>query len=478
MESDMRIGPLKQVTSLLRSKAVAALAHLRPVANELRRRAEDVIERSGLRPHLEKLFLRSKALVARLAPQLRVGKLSSRSKAAIGFVVLCFAFGAILIGSKADRGRADADLKSPAKSERGVFRLTPKQWATLTIEPVAIQSFRTEQRTEGKITVDEDRSTPIFSPYAGRVTKLLVSPGDTVQRGQPLFVLEAADSVQGQNDFITAVTAVNKARSQVTLTETTERRLHNLYDANAMPLKDWQQAQADLTAAKNDLRTAETTLEAMRNRLRILGKTDAEIDTFQQSGAITPDSTVYAPLAGTIVQRKVGPGQYITAGSSDPVFVIGDLSTVWLVAFVRESDASKVKLDQTIRFTVLTYPDQVFEAKINYIATSIDPASRRLMVRATIDNSQALLKLEMFASVIIVTDEGVPMTAVPREAVIYEGDIARAWVAVEEMAVELRTVKLGLSNGRLIQVLDGLAPGEKVVTRGSLFIDRMASGGQ
>lgn len=405
-------------------------------------------------------------------------KLSPRSWLTIGAAVLSVVFGTILVAWNVNRGDAASDLKSQAKQEDGRFYPTPTQWATLTVQPVDAHKFRTEYLTEGKIAVDEDRSTQIFSPYAGRVTKLLVVPGDTVQRGQPLFILEAADSVQAQNDFIAAVTAVNKARSQLNLTETVERRLHNLYNDHAIALKDWQQAQADLTAAQNDLRTAQTALEAMRNRLRILGKTNAEIDTFQQTGIITPDSTVYAPLEGTIVQRKVGPGQYISAGSSDPVFIIGDLSTVWLVAFMRESDAPKIKIGQAVKFTVLAYPDRVFEAKINYIAAAIDPNSRRRMVRATIDNSDGLLTPEMFASVtIFVADEGAtPSVAVPREAVIYEGDVARVWVVLDDKSVELRRIKLGLSNGELIQVTDGLKPGEKIITRGSLFIDRMAAG--
>lgn len=394
-------------------------------------------------------------------------------------VAAVVAFGAIVVMWKSSRGAnpADAGRQSQINDEPGIFRPTATQLATLTVQPVELHRFRTEHLTEGKIAVDEDHSTPIFSPYAGRVTKLQVAPGDVVQRGQSLFVLEAADSVQAQNDFIAAVAAVNKARSQTTLTETSERRLHNLYLGKAMPLKDWQQAQADLTAANNDLRAAETALEAMRNRLRLMGKTAAEITAFQRTGAITPDSTVYAPLAGTIVQRKVGPGQYITAASSDPVFVIGDLSTIWLVAFVRESESSKVKVGQTVKFTVLAYPDREFEAKINYVAASIDPNSRRLMVRATVDNSWTPLKPETFASVTIVIAEGNPAVAVPREAVIYEGDHARVWVAVDDTGIELRQIKLGLLNGQMIQVLDGLEPGEKVVTRGSLFIDRMAAGG-
>jgi cobalt-zinc-cadmium efflux system membrane fusion protein len=160
------------------------------------------------------------------------------------------------------------------------------------------------------------------------------------------------------------------------------------------------------------------------------------------------------------------------------VFLIGNISKVWLIAFIRESDAPKVKIDQMIKFTVLAYPEREFEARINYVATSMDPTSHRLMVRATIDNSEGLLKPEMFASVRIVTDEGGPTAAVPREAVIYEGDTARVWVAREDQGVELRNIRLGLSSARTVQVLDGLEPGEKIITRGSLFIDRVAMSSQ
>src|SRR5262249_56753396 len=126
-----------------------------------------------------------------------------------------------------------------------------------------------------------------------------------------------------------------------------------------------------------------------------------EIGEFQTTGHISAETPILAPIAGTIVQRKVGPGQYVTAGASDPVFVIGDLSTVWLVAFVRETDAAFVQVGQDVAFTVLAYPDRTFTARINYVATALDPASRRLLVRATIDNPDTLLKPEMYANVSI-----------------------------------------------------------------------------
>lgn len=374
---------------------------------------------------------------------------------------------------------ASASVPEPVLRDPSRFYPTAAQWSSFTVEPVASQSFRDELVTEGKIAVDEDRSTAIFAPYTGRVAKLAAAPGDHVEKGQPLFVLEATDTVQAQNEFITATAAVEKARAQVNLAETVERRQHNLYDANAGALRDWQQAQADLTNARNDLRGAQTTLEAMRNRLRLIGRSEAEIDNFQKSGAITPETTVFSPLAGTVVQRKIGPGQYVSAGASDPVYVIGDLSTVWLVAYVRESDAMKIKLGQDVKFAVLAQPGKTFRAKIDYVATAIDPASRRRMVRAVIPNPDDLLTPEMFATVTIVVgeDKGA-MAAVPRGAVIYEGNSARLWVVHDDQSLELRSVKLGLSDGELIQVVEGLGLNEKVITRGSLFIDRLAARSQ
>ncbi len=364
-----------------------------------------------------------------------------------------------------------------APGSGGRFVPTEAQWATLTIEPVSNVIFRPAHVTEAKIAVDEDRSTPIFSPYAGRVVQLNAKPGDEIKSGQPLFVIEATDMVQAQNDFIAALATSNKARSQVLLTETVEKRLHGLYDAKAMSLREWQQAQADLTAAQNDLRSAGTTFEAARNRLRILGKTNEEIAAFQETGKISADTTIFAPIEGTIVQRKVGPGQYVGSAATDPVFVIGDLSTVWLVAYVRETEASQMQIGQPIEFTVLAYPGVTYRGNIAHVAAVLDATNRRLLVRATIQNPNRELKPEMYAMVTIFSGEGDAAPAVPREAVIYEGDAARVWVAAGEgRSLELRNVQLGVTNGRVIQVLQGLKAGEKVVTKGSLFIDRAASG--
>ena len=401
----------------------------------------------------------------------------SRQKLVVGVALVTLA-GAAVYGlvhmSAAKQGHSEISSQSRKGLQR--YTPTPAEWASLSIQPVTERAFRAEHVTEGKIAIDEDRSTPVFSPYAGRVTKLLVRPGDRVVKGQALFVIEAADNVQAQNDFISAMTAMNKAKSALDLAQLQGQRAKDLFEGKAVPLKDYQQSQATLIQTQNDLRSSQTAMEAARNKLRILGLTDEDIATFQEKGRINPEITIFAPLAGTVVQRKIGPGQYVNAGASDPVYVIGDLSTVWMTAFVRESDCANVAVGQEVTFNVLALPGRPLSARLNYVATAIDPATRRLLVRATIDNKDFALKPEMFANVTIYSAGDRPAVGVPKQALIYEGDQVRIWVAHPDKTIELRQIKPGLTNGDLVEVVGNLKPGEHIVTKGALFIDRAASG--
>ncbi|MGX7705457.1 efflux RND transporter periplasmic adaptor subunit [Methylobacterium sp. Gmos1] len=356
-----------------------------------------------------------------------------------------------------------------------VFRPSKQQRASFGIETVQARDFRPEGFAEGRITVNEDDNVPVYTPYAGRVTKVMVRAGDRVKANQVLFTLEAADMVSALNDFQAATNALAKNQALLKLNQTVAARLQELFQAKAVALKDWQQAQNDVIAAQSDQRSAEAALQAVRNRLRILGKSDAEIDAFARNGAMSPETEIRAPIAGTIVQRKVGLGQYLASGS-DPAFIIGDLSTVWLVANVRESEVPRIKLGQELEASVIGFPDRVFKAKISYMAASLDPATRRLPVRAEIDNAEGLLRPEMFATFTILTGRDESAPAIPASAIVYEGARARVWVERPDGTIASRGVTLGLSGGGLVQVVDGLKVGERVVTRGSLFIDRAASG--
>src|SRR5437868_10288818 len=176
---------------------------------------------------------------------------------------------------------ANSDVSSQSRKGLQRYTPTPAEWASLATEPATERTFRAEYVTEGKVAVDEDRSTPVFSPYAGRVTKLLAKPGESLTQGQPLFTIEAADTVQAQNDFIAAMSSQNKAKSAIDLADIQFKRAKDLYEGHAIPLKDYQQAEATQVQAQNDMRSSATALEAARNKLRILGFTDETIKAFQ-----------------------------------------------------------------------------------------------------------------------------------------------------------------------------------------------------
>lgn len=373
-------------------------------------------------------------------------------------------------------GNAVARPEKVGRDADGAFRPSETQWSSLRLVPVRQVSFRDERTTDGKIAINEDTTTPVFSPYSGRITRLIAKPGDQVERGAPLYAIEAAEFVQGQNDLVTAVAGLEKAKSRLLLAQTVEKRQKELLAIRGGALKDLEQAQSDLVQAQGDLRSAEIALAASRNRLRILGRSDDEIAAAEKLDRISPETVVSAPIAGTVIQRKVGPGQYITVGATDPVFTVGNLDTVWLVANVRESDAPRMKVEAPAEIGVLAYPGKVFNARLSYVAPSLDPNSRRLSVRAEIANPDRELLPEMFASFRIVSGADRLSPAVPQAAVVYEGAQARVWVArPDQKAVVARQIEAGATINGLVEVRKGLAVGETVVASGTLFIDRAAT---
>jgi membrane fusion protein, heavy metal efflux system len=400
-------------------------------------------------------------------------------------LIVAIAAGAIalLAGGAATYKHFFAAEKSAAQAPPpapGTFRPTKEQWAGLKVINVETRAFRSEQITDGNIAINDDTTTPVFSPYSGRVTRVIAKLGDKVKTGEPLMAVQATEVVQAQNDLVAALATMNTARSQLRLAEANEKRQHELYLARSGALKDWLQSQAELSTAQNALRSAETARAAARNRLRILGKSTAEIAAQEDSPntqQMNPEAIVRAPIAGTVVQRQVGLGQYIASaanGASNPVYSIGNLATVWLIANVRETDARTVGIGQPVEVRVLAYPGRVFKARLTWIAPSIDATTRRLPVRAEVENPDGALKPMMFASYSIITGGEVAAPAVPQSAVIYEGESARVWVALDDGSVAARAITVGRTNDSMVEVTQGLAAGEKIIASGTLFIDRAA----
>jgi len=187
-----------------------------------------------------------------------------------------------------------ADASAPAATPDQV-KLSATQLATLGIATVKTAQFHDAVIADGQIAVDADTTTQVFSAYSGRVVHVMAGIGDKVRSGAPLVSLDASENLDAQSALITAL-------SQTRLARLVETRRHAAYDSHGGSLQDWQQAQADLTAA-------EASLSAARGRLRVLGSSDAQIQALEGAGAVSPTATINSPITGLVTGRQIGPGQ-------------------------------------------------------------------------------------------------------------------------------------------------------------------------
>jgi cobalt-zinc-cadmium efflux system membrane fusion protein len=373
--------------------------------------------------------------------------------------------GALLYGQPAPRAHA---APAPAPTAPGSFRPTEAQWRGLSFASAESRDFAPTISSDGVIQGDEARTTPIFSPFTGRIARVFVESGQHVTRGAPLFAVKAAELVQAAADLRTAEAQRAAARTALGVASAAYDRQQRLLAGGAAATKDAQQAAVDRANAQSALAAADASLAAARGRLAVLG----------QTGAV-PDATglVRAPVAGTVTARSVGAGQYVQSaagGAATPLLTLTDLSRIWLVANLREADATRVRLGDRIEARVAGLPGRSFTGTITTVGATVDPASRRITARATIDNPGGVLRPGMFASMRVLEGTADRRVSVPEQAVVYEGDSARLWVARPDRTLALRQISVGRTDNGQVEVLAGLSPGDRVVTAGSLFIDRAA----
>lgn len=359
-------------------------------------------------------------------------------------------------------GRKPADSAQAPRSAptAGQVQLSREQLASLGTATVQTATFHDVVIADGQIAVDADTATQVFSPYTGRVVRVLAGIGDRVRSGVPLVTLDASENLDAQNGLIAAL-------AQTRLDRLIETRRHAAYDSHGGSLQDWQQSQADLT-------TAEATLSAARGRLRVLGDSDEQIEALERAGAVNPTATINAPITGLVTDRQIGPGQVVQATDSTALFTVADLSSVWLLSAVRDIDAAGIAPGQAILIHVPALPGHDYHATVQSVAAVVDAGTHRVVVRATIPNAGGELKPAMLAASEIITSADSHSPAVPEAAIVREGDQAHVWVVRADGVLLERAIRTGRSSGALTEVRQGLAAGERIVTSGSLFIDAAA----
>jgi membrane fusion protein, heavy metal efflux system len=365
-----------------------------------------------------------------------------------------------------------ATIETKAPKSPDSVRVTNDQLHQLVVVPVVTDQFRIQKPAIGQIAFNEDASTVVLTPFSGRVTRLIARIGDNVKRGDPLFEIDSPEVVQAQTDLIAALHGLEKAKSQLSLASRTLDRQSGLMKDKATSMREVDQARNDHAAAESDLATAQGTLTAARNRLCVIvGRDREEVERLERERSINPLITINAPIDGTVISRKVGPGQYVRSDAADPLYGIADLTTMWLKANVPENDIASVQVGQEIEVRVTALPDRVYKARISAIGAASDSATRRVVVRSELPNPDRRLKSEMFASFKITVGSGDSLPVVPVEAVIRDGEQAIVWVAREPMLFQRRKVKVGLERDGRVQVLEGIDAGERVVGRGAVFVD-------
>ena len=335
----------------------------------------------------------------------------------VGAAALAAAAGVLLFLLMPGHGAAPEPGRRMARLVPGV-----QQSSAMQFETVRTRTFQTETVTDGYVTAN------------GGWT-LASAPAGAVGRGVPVLQGQSADLIQAEGDLATA-------RAQLVAAAANERRQHALYQADGASLKDWQQAQADAA-------TAASALAAARNKLRLLGKDEQGILALERKGD----------------------------GSASRIFVVGDSSLVWLVANVREADAPHVHIGDRASVNIPSLDGNNLSATVNYIGSSVDPATHRLPVAALYKNADGALKPNMLANFDILDRDIAQAPAVPKNAIIYEGEQARVWVVQPDGNFTLRDVTVGRSHDGYAEIVRGLSAGERIVTTGALFIDQASAGG-
>ena len=384
--------------------------------------------------------------------------------ALLGTVALMALAGAHLLANADDAHKSTSSTTPDPAADPDSVNLTDSQSRMIAVESVSQHAFSLQTEAVGSIDFNEDLATPVFTAYPGRIVRLKAKLGDTVSRGETLFTIESPDLIQADSTLIAAAGVLD-------LTTRALERARKLYEVQGIAAKDLQQAESDQ-------QTAEGAFKAARNAVEVFGKSPAEIDHMVKSRTIDPDLVVVSPIAGTVTARNAAPGLFVQPGNPPAPYSVADVSRVWMNASVAESDMPRVAKGQRIEVAVMAFPGQHFNGQISAVGATVDPQLHRGMVRAEVDDPEHALLPGMFASFVILTGAPVNALAVPLDGVVREGDgTMTVWVTTDHHRFTKRVVRLGLQRDGFDQIVDGVRPGEMIVTRGAVFLDNLLSGG-
>jgi cobalt-zinc-cadmium efflux system membrane fusion protein len=363
----------------------------------------------------------------------------------------------LLVSLAACSSNGSARPADSSNGRTGSFDLTTEQRARIHLVTVQTTSFRPTLEATGTVAFNGDKSTPVLSPISGPALQILVNPGAVVKKNDALATVSSPD-------FAAAVASYRKSESAY-------RNLKRIADLDEQLFKNDAIARRDLEQAQTDASAAAADREAALQQMRALGVQESQIDAIREDKPMTEplQATIRAPLNGTVVEKLISPGQLLQAGTTQ-CFTIADLSSMWVFANVFPSDVKDVAVGEPV--DVITDASTLpLEGRIDYVAALVDPNSKAIGVRVLVPNLNHVLRRDMFVHVGIHANHEhtgllVPTTSVLRD----EENLPFVYVAAPNGGFDRRSITLGSRVENRYEVVSGIAPGDKVVAEGALFL--------
>ena len=363
----------------------------------------------------------------------------------------------ILLQTDCTEKKSESNLPSedqPIKPT--LFTVSQQQLPHLRINPVQKTAWRISVQTTGTVDWDADHTTQAITQVSGPISRILVDNGSHVKAGDPLLYVASPD-------IANAVATYKKARDQQNLARVALDREKDLLNHGAAAAKDVESAEATYNDATTDVQNS---LQA----LKIFAITPQELsDAERQAVPISSELAVRAPIAGTVVQKLVSPGQLIQAGATS-CFMISDTSTVWVQGHIFDRDLPSVRAGDRVEETNSSFA-QKFQGVVSYVGAMVDPDTRTTPVRIVTRNPGDLLKKDMYVEAVIHTKTEKNVIAVPLSAILRdEQNEPFVYVEVQPGRFARRQVTVGTQRDDSIEIRSGLKEGEEVVSQGSLFL--------
>jgi cobalt-zinc-cadmium efflux system membrane fusion protein len=337
-------------------------------------------------------------------------------------------------------------------SSAQLFRIPADQMSHVQLVTVAPGTMTHTLRLTGTVAYNAFNTTPVITQVGGPVSRILVVPGDRVKMNQPMLEVSSPDYAQLLDGYL-------KASDAFRLADKYYQRAQDLYAHHANSQADLEQAESNRTQAQADLNAAE-------QGMRILGIKSPEDLAKTPSSAQIP---VLAPIAGEVVDRLVSPGQVVQAGQTQ-AFTISDLSTVWVLANVYQADLQYVKEGDDVVVQTDAFP-QSFHGRISYVSPALDPNTRTLQARIVVDNPGEKLKRDMYCTVTVTAGVLKNVLSVPNAALMHDdNNQPYVYALTGDNQFARRDVVPGEMQNNETQLVKGVAPGDRVVGNGSLFL--------